>query len=318
LKIYLNFIHYCQQPDGTFLNYVDKHKHFTQQNDNENLEDANGRANWALGYIISHKKILPAITLEMAEEIFGLSAQNATAAFSSRAMAFNIKGLYYYDLQHPSTSVKRTMKIPAERLAAMYEFESGKNWLWFESYLTYANSVLPEAMIMAWKCVKEPKFQRIAKESFAFLLSKTLNGNTMKVISNNGWMHKGENFNTYGEQAVDVAYTILAMQTFNELYNDKAFNNDIVTAFQWFLGNNHLNQIMYNPCTGGCYDGLEETQVNLNQGAESTISYLLSRMTIANIRIPNLPMTLISENYTANITGLISSESQSEVLLLCE
>ena len=51
-------------------------------------------------------------------------------------------------------------------------------------------------------------------------------------------------------------------------------------AFDWFLGKNHLNHIVYNPCTGGCYDGLEETQVNLNQGAESTVSYLMSRLTV--------------------------------------
>jgi hypothetical protein len=54
----------------------------------------------------------------------------------------------------------------------------------------------------------------------------------------------------------------------------------MTTAFNWFLGNNHLHQIIYNPCTGGCYDGLEETQVNLNQGAESTLCYLLARLTM--------------------------------------
>lgn len=52
------------------------------------------------------------------------------------------------------------------------------------------------------------------------------------------------------------------------------------TAFNWFLGNNHLRQIIYNPCTGGCYDGLEDLNVNLNQGAESTLSYLMARMSV--------------------------------------
>jgi hypothetical protein len=47
------------------------------------------------------------------------------------------------------------------------------------------------------------------------------------------------------------------------------------------LGNNHLQQIVYNPCTGGCYDGVEEHNVNLNQGAESTLSYLMARLAIA-------------------------------------
>ncbi len=51
-------------------------------------------------------------------------------------------------------------------------------------------------------------------------------------------------------------------------------------AFSWFLGNNHLKQIVYNPCTGGCYDGLEDTYINLNQGAESTVSYLMARLTM--------------------------------------
>jgi hypothetical protein len=53
-------------------------------------------------------------------------------------------------------------------------------------------------------------------------------------------------------------------------------------AFNWFLGHNHLNQIVYNPCTGGCYDGLESYYINLNQGAESTISYLMARLTVEN------------------------------------
>ena len=51
-------------------------------------------------------------------------------------------------------------------------------------------------------------------------------------------------------------------------------------SFNWFLGTNHLNQIIYNPCTGGCYDGLENDYVNLNQGAESTVSYLMARLTL--------------------------------------
>ena len=56
------------------------------------------------------------------------------------------------------------------------------------------------------------------------------------------------------------------------------------TAFNWFLGKNRLHQIIYNPCTGGCYDGLEETHVNLNQGAESTISYLMARLTVEEFK----------------------------------
>jgi hypothetical protein len=61
---------------------------------------------------------------------------------------------------------------------------------------------------------------------------------------------------------------------------EEEYLEKIFIAFNWFLGENRLNQIVLYPCTGGCYDGLEEKNVNLNQGAESTVSYLMARLTI--------------------------------------
>lgn len=123
----------------------------------------------------------------------------------------------------------------------------------------------------------------IAKSSFDFLLSKTFNKNTIRVISNKTWLHKGnesKHINLGGEQPIDVAYTILALSKFYDVFLDEDYLNKMKISINWFLGNNHLNQIIYNPCTGGCYDGLEENYVNLNQGAESTVSYLMARITV--------------------------------------
>jgi hypothetical protein len=128
-------------------------------------------------------------------------------------------------------------------------------------------------------------YKDIAKKTFDFLLSKIFKENRIKVISNKGWSHKGDSLDKVvigGEQPIDVSYTILALKKFYEVFKDEVYKNKMQTAFDWFLGNNHLNQIIYNPCTGGCYDGLEESYVNLNQGAESTVSYLMARMTIEN------------------------------------
>ena len=83
-----------------------------------------------------------------------------------------------------------------------------------------------------------------------------------------------------GEQPIDVAYTIMALSKFYNVFKDAEYRHKMRIAFEWFLGNNHLHQIIYNPSTGGCYDGLEENYVNLNQGAESTVSYLMARLTI--------------------------------------
>ena len=161
-----------------------------------------------------------------------------------------------------------------------YQKESSENWDWFEGYLTYANSILPEAMLYSWLITKEKLYKDIALSSFDFLLSHTFNDNGIQVISNRNWLQKGQKPESYGEQPIDVAYTIMTLRKFYDVFEKEEYRLKMETAFNWFLGNNRLRQIVYNPCTGGCYDGLEETHVNLNQGAESTVSYLMARLTM--------------------------------------
>ena len=93
-----------------------------------------------------------------------------------------------------------------------------------------------------------------------------------------------QNVKIIASGTIDVAYTILALSEFYNTLKDSDYLCKMEVAFNWFLGRNHLNQIIYNPCTGGCYDGLEEHHINLNQGAESTVSYLLSRLTFEKHR----------------------------------
>jgi len=167
----------------------------------------------------------------------------------------------------------------------MYRHESGDKWNWFEGYLTYANSIMPEAMIYAWLLTGETVYRGIAIASFDFLLSKIFNENGIEVISNKKWLLKGEKAGHFGEQPIDVAYTIMTLAKYYDVFGDEEYRNKMQKAFNWFLGDNRLNQIVYNPCTGGCYDGMEENNVNLNQGAESTVSYLMARLTIEKYKI---------------------------------
>lgn len=285
---YFQFIKYCLQSEGSFLNYIDGEKQFTEQNQETNLEDANGRAIWALGYLISISYILPndsKFIIQEAEETLKNALKNVDNIHSTRAMAFIIKGIYYSNTFNWSEANSEIIRHFANRLVQMYRHESETEWRWFESYLTYANSILPEAMLCAWLATGNRLYKDIAKLSFDFLLSKIFQDGRIKVISNKGWLKKrelGANKKEIigGEQPIDVAYTILALSKFFEVYKDANYKQKMESAFNWFLGANHLHQIIYNPCTGGCYDGLEENYVNLNQGAESTVSYLMARLTI--------------------------------------
>ena len=285
INIYFNFIKHCLQPEGYFLNYVNEQKLFTEQNNSTNLADSNGRAIWALGYLLSNSALFSNKLIIEAELIMQNALLNVSKIHSTRAMAFAIKGLYYYSKKNKSENIVSILRMLANRLAQMYKHEAEKEWQWFESYLTYANSILPEAMLCAWLATGETIYKEIAKSTFDFLMSKIFKQNKIKVISNKNWMHKGEEAiadENGGEQPIDVAYTILALSKFYEVFKNEDYLQKMEASFNWFMGNNHLQQIIYNPCTGGCYDGLEENYVNLNQGAESTVSYLLARLTVAS------------------------------------
>ncbi|MDB5253573.1 MAG: mannosyltransferase [Flaviaesturariibacter sp.] len=286
IRLYFDFIKGCLQPGGIFLNYLDEMEAFTIQNSETNLEDSTGRAIWALGFLISVRDKLPAQLVAEAQSTLQAALVNVGRIHSPRAMAFIIKGLYYRHRMDKFAQDVLVIEEFASRLVQMYRHEADGTWLWYEGSLTYGNSILPEAMLCAWLVTGKSAFKEIAKESFDFLLSKTFAETGIRVVSNKTWLHRINETAPKavgGEQPIDIAYTILALEKFYEVFRDEAYRRKMDTAFSWFLGNNHLHQIIYNPCTGGCYDGLEEHNVNLNQGAESTVSYLMARLTIGKM-----------------------------------
>lgn len=278
IRGYLNFIIFCQQEDGSFLNYVDSERNFTTQNDEVGLEDSNGRAICALGHFIAHGKAFPKRWTEDAQQALLLALPKLKGIRSPRSIAFIIKGLSEYDLYDSALEIAALIKLLADRLTGYYQQNAISEWRWYEASLTYDNSVLPESLLYAYRAVGDEKYKEIARESFDFLMSRIFTEDDIKVISNDGWLLKGVKNQRYGEQPIDVASVVMTLSTFYDVFRDPAYLTKRSHAFNWFLGKNHLHQIIYNPATGGCYDGLEEFNVNLNQGAESTVCYLLARL----------------------------------------
>ena len=283
LVIYLSFIINCQRHNGRFFNYVNKNAEFTPQNDTVNLEDANGRGIWALGHLLQIADLLPpsyVYLINRTKECLDEFLPNAIRFNSPRAMAFIIKGLAASNLATTDTLYAETVYDLGVKLMKMYKHESRQNWKWFEPYLTYGNSVLPEAIFELYKLTEIEEFKIMAYESFNFLLEHLFINDEFRVISNQTWFLRGDslkNSSLGGQQPIDVAYTILALKNFHQTFSNEGYDEKMEVAFSWFLGNNHLKRIIYNPCTTGCFDGLELNNVNLNQGAESTISYLMAR-----------------------------------------
>jgi len=279
IETYLDFIAYCQQTDGRFMNYVDVNGMFHTQNHYVNLEDSNARAIWSLGYLLGNCRELPQDMIAKANNCFQNTIPNLALVNSPRSIAFIIKGLYDAYQYRPLSIYKALITELANKLVSQYESAAEDSWDWFEDYLTYANGVMPEALILAYDLTQETIYRDVALNSLNFLLSQTFTKDQIKVISNRGWQHKGQKKeHHFGEQPIDVTYTILALSSFYNVLGIERYKDYMEVAYSWFLGNNHLKQIMYDPLSGGGYDGLEETNPNLNQGAESTVCFLLASM----------------------------------------
>ena len=286
INTYLNFIVCCQGTGGRFLNYVDRTGKFHSQNDDVNLDDSNGRAIWALGTILSQHHHFPKSMILKAK----ISVDNASKWIlrieSPRAIGFVIKGLYHAYSYCKSAKLSYLIGTLSEFLQHLYFITSSDDWHWFEDYLTYSNSILPEAMLYAYATSNNPLYLNTAINSMNFLLSHTFTEHGFKAISNNGWLHKEQvKCNKHGEQPIEVSYTIQALDTFQTILKTDRYSQHIRAIFDWFLGSNSLQQTVYNPSNGGCYDGLEKNNPNLNQGAESTVCYLIARLLLEKYQV---------------------------------
>ena len=279
MDTYLNFMGRCQRTNGRFVNYIDRNNRIHIRNNAENMDDCNGRAIWALGYFISHKDKLENKYVEKAQQMFEKVWHVIDEFISPRAMAFIIKGLYFYYQANEDREIANKISSLSDSLLNFYNEISDKNWQWFEEYLTYANATLPESMLYAWKVTGNVTYRIVAKSTFDFLLSTLFKNEQLYVISNSIWFKKsGGTTKLFGQQPVDVSYINMTLDLFYREMQEEKYKNYLLVAFSWYLGNNILDQMVYNPKTGGCYDGIGKEGVNLNQGAESTITYLISRL----------------------------------------
>lgn len=277
IQTHFEFISEMQQSNGAFLNYKDHFGEITEQNFQEDLNDANGRAIWALGFLFSKNTLFHGAYFEEIKQIISKAEGKIRSMSSPRALSFSIKGLVHFNSLFKSTETDQLIIELADRLTYLYEQNKQENHAWFESKITYANAVIPEALLYAYRISGIKHFKTVAVESFDYLCSILFQEDYFRVISNQTWYEPGKKCASEGEQPIDVAYTIIALSEFYVCFGKNDYLTKMTRAFEWYLGRNQLNQIVYNPISGGCLDGIESKQVNINQGAEATTTYLMAR-----------------------------------------
>jgi glycosyltransferase involved in cell wall biosynthesis len=277
IQKYLDFNKYVQKNNGKLYNLVEYNKEIRLD---QWSSDAQGRSLWALGYLINTNGIPPELKKE-AEQIFRKSLQLKNID-SPRAVAFTILGLHYFHKTNPNDENIHHIRKLADYLVGLFEDCTTPNWQWFEENMTYSNSKLPEALLHAYQATKDNKYLDIATSTLNFLRSITFENNIFAPIGQNGWYAKNGKKAYFDQQPVDTGSMVQTLMLAYNITGEKDYLDYATNAFYWFLGKNHLKQVIYDETTGGCFDGLGEFSINLNQGAESTISFQMARLALFN------------------------------------
>ena len=239
-------------------------------------EDSHGRTLWALGTCVgrSQHPDLPA----WAALHFQRALPPVAEMTSPRAWAFALLGIHEYLRRFADDSdVDASRATLVARLVDVYQRTASPDWPWFEEVVSYDNARLPHALILAARDGGDVHAMEMGLTALRWLVEvQTSPQGHFRAIGSNGFYRKGHQPARYDQQPVEASATVAACLEAYRATQDARWLDDARTAFDWFLGRNDLGQDLYDPATGGCYDGLHEDRVSRNQGAESTLAFLLS------------------------------------------
>lgn len=275
VETYISYLHHAQLDDGRFKNFMSYDRKFL---DDVGSEDTFGRALWGLGYAVLAAPVLSyqILAKEMVEKAIG-----SFRPTSIRGISYTICGLYYYLQKFEGASaVRRCLVSLADSLLEAYAEHSSKGWNWFEDILTYGNAKMPHALMLAYQITKGKQYLETALNALDFLTEQVYNGKFFDLVGNEGWFTKGEVKAEFGQQPIDAGYLVEAYVTAYQLTGDERYSKLAQTAYEWFLGRNRLSTCLYDFNLAACADGLEHVGVNPNQGAESTIAFVLASMAL--------------------------------------
>ncbi len=276
ITIYLSFIHYLQRENGNYGNFLSFSRQFL---DEYGSEDSFGRTIWALGYLISNAP--NDAFKQIGREIYSRSIQYFDKLESLRGISNTIIGIAYYlkDAQEDESQLQLLLNLTS-KLVKAYQANKDENWHWFENTISYDNGILPLAMYHAAEITNDDELLNIANESLTFLEKVTSSHGYFTPVGNQGWYQKGGDLPEYDQQSIDVMAMVLLYHQAYQVTKKKEFIEKLFSSYMWFLGENSLRLPLYDHETCGCCDGLESTGVNRNQGAESTLAYWISHLTV--------------------------------------
>ncbi len=271
---YLAFVvHAFDVPHGRFRNFMSYARAWVGE---PGSEDSHGRAAWALGTVVGRSGH-PG-TQSLSRELFH-AALPAVADFTSpRAWAYTLLGIdAYLAAFQGDSNVQSVRSLLAHRLLELFRTASRPDWPWFEERVTYCNARLSQALIVSGDRMEDAEMLAVGLRSLEWLASiQHSEDGYFTPIGSNGFYRRHHPKAAFDQQPVEACTMVSACLAAGRATADRRWAEHARRAFAWFLGQNQLQHALYDATTGGCRDGLHVDRVNENQGAESTLSFLLA------------------------------------------
>jgi glycosyltransferase involved in cell wall biosynthesis len=239
-------------------------------------EDCHGHALWALGLCVAQagQGSFQMLAADLFEQALPVSADFT----SPRAWAFTLIGIdEYLSRLSGDRRANQIRDSLTAKLMQRYADAATGDWQWFEDTVSYTNAKLPHALILSGRCLKNEKMVETGLKTLRWLIeTQTSAEGSMRPIGSNGFYHRGKDRAQFDQQPIEAQVTVSACIEAYQATADRFWITEAHRAFEWFLGRNDLGLALYDPSTGGCRDGLHVDRVSQNQGAESTLAFLLA------------------------------------------
>lgn len=274
---YLAFLWHAFNPDtGRFRNFMSYERLWLEA---QGSEDSHGRALWGLGTVLGRSKS-PGLR-GTAARLFEAALPAIRSFNSPRAWAFAALGLQEYLDSFPGDRAALQLRDEmAHRLLDMYSATRTEGWNWYEDVLAYSNARLSQALISCASRTSDAPMLAAGLESLEWLLEVQhfeAKGHLVPIGSQ-GFYRRGGEKARFDQQPVEAGGAVSACLQAFRATQDERWIKEAWTAFNWFLGDNDLQIVLYDSSSGGCRDGLHPDRANENQGAESTLSFLMASL----------------------------------------
>ncbi|VAW50080.1 Glycosyltransferase [hydrothermal vent metagenome] len=278
-SVYLSFLdHAFNNETLRFRNFMSYERTWLEQTGSE---DSHGRAIWSLGIAVALSENQGHVNL--ASNLFKQALSAVEFFTSPRAIAFTVIGIHaYLTHNHGDSTVEKICAQLSDKLMNWFNASASKDWSWFEEMLSYDNARLPQALLLSGQWLHDEKMLSTGFRALTWLSEIQTDKNTehFVAIGNTGWYKKDGEKARFDQQPVEAAAMVDACLIAFDISRDELWITRAYMCFNWYLGENDLHIPLYDHATGGCRDGLQANGVNENQGAESSLSWLMALLAV--------------------------------------